>query len=72
MDAFHKLSPPRTQHDDDILDHLIRMTNQTCLIALNKTLTHIKPNEPLHKRSSKVSLIAHRIVRAMYEVKSTL
>lgn len=62
-------------NSDETLERLIEMTNQTCLVALDKTLrtcfNHTDFPTYLHK-SQRVSYIAERIMRAAVEVGLTL
>lgn len=59
---------------DETLERLIAMTNQTCIVALDKTLAAIRENEykTYKSKSARCWDIAERIVRAIREVGLTL
>lgn len=60
---------------DDTLDRLVFMTNQTCLAALDKTLTtirRIKDKNDLAISAARCGSIAYRIQRCVAEVGLTL
>jgi hypothetical protein len=58
---------------DDTLDRLIAMTNQTNLVALDKTLAAIRrANTGYAAAAARVGSIGERIVRAAHEVGLTL
>lgn len=58
---------------DDTLERLISMTNQTCLVALDKTIAAIKRSPGQYTASAeRVSNIAERVHRAVYEIAMTL
>lgn len=67
------LSPLQPSYSDEILRRLISMTNQTNLVALDKTLSAIFSD--VRSRENKwrrVGDIADRIVRAAHEIGMTL
>lgn len=58
---------------DDTLDRLIAMTNQTNLVALDKTLAAIRRAQGGYAAAAaRVGSIGERIVRAAHEVSLTL
>jgi hypothetical protein len=64
---------PNTPTADDTLDRLIAMTNQTNLVALDKTLAAIRRADASYAAAAaRVGSIGERIVRAAQEVGMTL
>lgn len=59
---------------DDTLERLVAMTNQTNLVALDKTLAAIRrsPTTTYAAAAARVGSIGERIMRAAYEVGATL
>jgi hypothetical protein len=59
---------------DDTLERLVAMTNQTNLVALDKTLAAIRrsPTTTYAAAAARVGSIGERIVRAAHEVGATL
>lgn len=58
---------------DDTLERLVAMTNQTNLVALDKTLSALKRSEHGYAAAAaRVGSIGERIVRAAHEVGMTL
>ncbi len=59
---------------DDTLERLVAMTNQTNLVALDKTLAAIRrsPATTYAAAAARVGSIGERIVRAAHEVGATL
>jgi hypothetical protein len=59
---------------DDTLERLVAMTNQTNLVALDKTLAAIRrsPTTTYTAAAARVGSIGERIVRAATEVGATL
>jgi hypothetical protein len=59
---------------DDTLERLVAMTNQTNLVALDKTIAAIKrsPTTTYAAAAARVGSIGERIVRAAHEVGATL
>ncbi len=58
---------------DETLERLIAMTNQTNLVALDKTLASIRRSQVSYAAAAaRVGSIAERIVRAAHEVGMTL
>lgn len=63
-----------SQNVDDTLERLVVMTNQTNLVALDKTLAAIRrsPATTYSAAAARVGSIGERIVRAATEVGATL
>ena len=63
-----------TNGADDTLERLIAMTNQTNLVALDKTIAAIRrsPATTYAAAAARVGSIGERIVRAAVEVGATL
>lgn len=59
---------------DDTLERLVAMTNQTNLVALDKTIAAIRrsPSTTYAAAAARVGSIGERIVRAAIEVGATL
>ena len=58
---------------DETLERLIAMTNQTNLVALDKTMSAIRRSESgFAAAAARVGSIGERIVRAAHEVGMTL
>lgn len=58
---------------DDTLDRLIKMTNQTCLVAIDKTLAAVMRSNSSYAAAADVTgSIAKRLYRACHEVGMTL
>ncbi len=58
---------------DETLERLVAMTNQTNLVALDKTLAAIRrSNSSYAAAAARVGSIGERIVRAAHEVGMTL
>jgi hypothetical protein len=58
---------------DETLERLVAMTNQTNLVALDKTLAAIRrANSSYSAAAARVGSIGERIVRAAHEVGMTL
>jgi len=58
---------------DETLERLVQMTNQTNLVALDKTLASIRRASISYAASAaRVGSIGERIVRAVHEVGMTL
>lgn len=66
---------PSKINEDDTLQRLVDMTNQTCLVALDKTLAAIKNAKitgGYAVASQRANSIAERMIRASQEVKMIL
>lgn len=62
-----------THYGEDItMDRLVRMVQQTNLIALDKTLTALKYYKKHADRATRVADIRERILRAAHEVRMYL
>ncbi|NBX73967.1 MAG: hypothetical protein EBZ69_06640 [Alphaproteobacteria bacterium] len=71
MAEYHDLRSVPTA--DETLDRLIAMTNQTNLVALDKTMAAIRrSNTGYAAAAARVGSIGERIVRAAHEVGLTL
>ncbi len=58
---------------DETLERLVAMTNQTNLVALDKTISAIRRSQSSYAAAAaRVGSIGERIVRAAYEVGMTL
>ncbi len=58
---------------DETLERLVAMTNQTTLVALDKTMSAIKRSPTSYAvAATRVGSIGERIVRAVHEVGLTL
>jgi len=58
---------------DETLERLVAMTNQTNLVALDKTLAAIsRSNSSFAAAAARVGSIGERIIRAAHEVGMTL
>ena len=58
---------------DETLERLVAMTNQTNLVALDKTMAAIRRSQSsFSAAAARVGSIGERIVRAAYEVGMTL
>ena len=57
---------------DETLERLIAMTNQTNLVALDKTISAIRRASGSYAAAARVGSIGERIVRAAQEVGMTL
>lgn len=56
---------------DDTLDKLVNMTNQTCLVSLDRTLMAVKRGNQkgFHTEAARVGSIAEAMVRAVVAVR---
>lgn len=64
---------PFTSSTDETLDRLVSMTNQTNLVALDKTLSAIRRSQGGYAAAAaRVGSIGERILRAAQEVGMTL
>ena len=69
-----EFSPSSFGSVDDTLERLVAMTNQTNLVALDKTIAAIKrsPQTTYAAAAARCGSIGERIVRAAHEVGATL
>jgi hypothetical protein len=63
---------PVTHHSIDTLQRLIAITNQTNLVAIDKSLAAIRAHRSWVATAIRVGRIGERMVRAAYEVGLTL